>query len=145
MEKCLIKFYFQIIQIVDTARDIISDSQSGRCFVPINYFSNNEYKHLVARDPFRVDNKILIECFDKLMFLYDRVLDEIEPSLFLMPKECQFICFSYLDVLRNEGLMLMNDGFYESNRRLNVWVRFFMLLKWLYFPKAINTLKFHTT
>lgn len=128
---------------MDTARDIISDSQSGRCFVPTNYFQNNEYKHLIARNPFQIDNNILTECFDKLMLLYDQVLDKIEPSLSLMPQKCQFICFSYLNVIRNEGLMLMNDGFYENNRRLNAYDRYFVLLKWLYFPQMINTLKFH--
>lgn len=116
---------------------------SGQCFLPINYYPNEEYKLLISRKPLEIENTLLMDCCEKLFSLFDQNLGEMYLDSFsVFPKELRFIFFSLINVLQAEARMMRHSGVYGyNNMKLSPFTRYFIFFKWAYFPKSIETLK----
>lgn len=141
-----IKFFFlngQIIQIIDNSRDIKSDSEEGRLCVPVSYFPNDEYKFLISKEFHKVDKKIIMQVYDKMMNLFDQELEKVPLVISLLSKQFRFIFLSGVEIFRDEAIMLRIDESFDTKRRLSVLTRLGIFLKWAYLPCDILSLRYN--
>lgn len=138
----MIIFELQILQVIDISRDMVSDSEERRCVTPTDYFRNEEYKSLAAGEHFKVENDVFMQCFEKLMMLNDQLIEELPSSISLLAKEARFLFLGALEIWRDEALIVKHNGIYKF-RRLSMFTRLLITLKWAYFPGDILKLKFN--
>lgn len=132
-----------MIHVLDTSRDIINDSIVGRCCLPTTYFPNDEYKHLVAKHPLHVENKLLMGCCEKLFYLHNQLVDELPTELHLITRDLSFMMLALIDIFRTELQLMRDEGVYGCNRfKLSSFRRYLLLFKWAYFPPELDSLKF---
>lgn len=115
----------------------------GRCFIPLNYFQNEEYKQLIAKDYFKVDNKILMNCFEKLMHLYDQLMEKLFLSDFSIISGFERAFYAILFFFLTEALMLKKLGNYAERVKLSNKRRMYIIYKRIYFPGSPSDLKFY--
>lgn len=129
--------------MVDTAVDIVTDSIIGRCCAPITYFPNDEYKHLIARNPMKIENKVLMNCCEKLLALYNQRVDSTASEICLIARDVSFTMFGMVNILYDEIQMMRDEGVYGCNLyKLPSFRRYLYLIKWAYFPSSLDRLKF---
>lgn len=129
--------------MLDTSKDIITDSMAGRCLVPITYFPSDEYKHLIEKNPSRINNKLFVNCCEKLFFMYNALWQKASSEVYLVPKEMRYLILGSLNFFSTEQNMMRAKGIYRERRlKLSIFMRCLYILKWAYFAPSIESLKF---
>lgn len=97
---------------------------------------------LAAGEHHKVDNDIVMESFEKLMNLYDRLTEKLPTSIFLSAKEAGYLYSAAMEVWRDEALMMKDSGVYKI-QKLSNFTKILVALKWAYFPIDVLKLKFN--
>lgn len=90
---CFMRFYLNIISLILVSPYYWHFSKyHQRQYQWPMYFQDVEYKHRIARKPLKVENKILMDCFDKLLGFYDKLRDQLNPPNLSLLKNCKDMC-----------------------------------------------------
>lgn len=132
-----------MIQTIDNSRDIKCDSEEGHCCVPISLFPNDEYKYLVANEFHKINIKILLHVFDKMMELFDQEVEKAPSVVLLVAKQFRFLFLSGVEISRDQAKMMRDAEPFEQTRKVSMLRRIGIILKWAYLPCDILDLKFY--
>lgn len=124
-----------MLQICNIARDIIIDSETlGRCYVPNNYFSGNELKHLIEdRNPKNIPNSQLKKYAEKMLDIADRLANEATHAINLLPSESRRAVLSALEIYQGIGKLIRSNEHYERRTFLTKLEKIRIVLKTIYF------------
>lgn len=127
----------QVLQICNISRDIITDSETlGRCYVPANYFKNDELNILVnQRKPNLIPNKQLKHYAEKMLTIADQLASDATFAINLLPAECQRAVLGALEIYQGIGKTIRSNANYERRTVLGKWAKLKILLQCMYTAK----------
>lgn len=126
-----------MLQICNISRDIIIDSETlGRCYVPANYFKNDELNIFVSqRKPHLIPNKQLKHFAEKMLNIADELASDAMYAINLLPSECQRAVLGALEIYQGIGKTIRSNPIYERRTVLGKWSKLQIILKCMYTAK----------
>lgn len=124
---------FQVLQICNISRDIITDSETlGRCYIPNDYLKSDELKHLMEKRPYRIPNNQLKNYSVKMLDIADKIAYEAIHAINLLPSECQRGVLSALEAYQGIGKLIRSNTQYERRTVLTKMDKILIVLKCMY-------------
>ncbi|XP_050422719.1 uncharacterized protein LOC126834666 [Adelges cooleyi] len=127
----------QVLQIVNIARDIITDSETlGRCYVPTDYMDDEieEIKILChKKNPRTLGNQKLKKYSTRMIQLANKFQTESVVGIRCLPKETRGAVLAATDIYQGLTSKIQSNAIYPKRAALSKWSKIFIGLYSLYF------------
>lgn len=135
-------YNFQMFQLIDICEDIIEDSKIGRCFIPLEYLTNDEFKCIaVEKDATKVDDKVLMECVKKMCNLSKENILAAAPGFKLLSYPLKVFILAAAQFQLAPIELKLSSGSYKNCGSTNIMVTIWKVIKLLVFPELHYLLK----
>lgn len=112
---------------------------SGRCYIPNNYFNGDELKYLTGeRDPSKIPNLQLKKFAEKMLDIADNLANEATGAINLLPSGCQHAVLSALEIYQGIGKLIRTNTCYKRRTFLTKLEKIRIGLKCLYFTSIAS-------
>jgi 15-cis-phytoene synthase/lycopene beta-cyclase len=125
----------QVLQLVNIARDIVTDSQSlGRCYVPLTYLQDpmSELVLLKNGKARTISDGNLRKYALRILALADKLANSGSRGIDALPMEVRRGVWAACQVYSSIGRKLRTEHGYPSRAHLNRWERCWVALRCLY-------------
>lgn len=107
--------------MLDIIQDVYEDSRLGRCYIPLDYFSNEEYKFITDhRDASKIDDKTLLQCNEKLLELAKGLFRKSVPAIRMLPRLLRGVIISPGLIFIRQEERRISSGIYKNTVPLDV-------------------------
>lgn len=126
----------------DISQDIVDDGRTGRCYIPLTYFPNEEYKFITEQqNAMKINDEILVNCVAKLMALVRTVWIDCEPGIRLLPLICRPFAAGGLKIFLYEEEMKVTSRVYKNHKNLSTFKKMVIGFKSIVLRRNSNLLK----
>lgn len=118
-------YVFKVLQLVNIARDIITDSEMlGRCYVPAEYMDDKEEEIRIfcnERNPRSLGNKKLKKYSTRIIQLANKhQMDSVE-AIRCLPRETRGSVLAATEIYRGLTTVIQSSPTYPSRASLSKW------------------------